>query len=341
MAFNKKPSETGWFYHAPAKVAQGKEPVAVPPPSQIPGLDGHMDYEPEEQKQYIKESDSAYIRLAKQGGRPNLLQIAEPKPRQGPAGYPRCEWYYDEDMTDEKASEQPYQFLLPDYMVHPNEREESGDSGYAPRRLPYGHDTTTVYDREGNHATDKTVRLPEVRQPGYGVRQDREPSNAKQPPVVRTQACKPPAPHLGPANTFKPMPVQQEDERPPMGKLLSNGYLGDWQKDREEWTDKQDKKRLEANRGAPSKPEKHLTEYQESLASKSRPSEPLKPMPRKSSSSSTSSQHRKQKPSETMEKPDIFKLSKFKNVASKTDSHRIQGGSDSAKGRPVVAPIGY
>ena len=58
----------GWFYHAPAR-RQSVDPVLYPPMSQIPGLtedDGSQD---EPVRPLLKDTDSAYIRLAKQGGR--------------------------------------------------------------------------------------------------------------------------------------------------------------------------------------------------------------------------------------------------------------------------------
>jgi len=65
----------GWFYHAPAKMAN-REQVIPPPPSQIPGLSNLPDEGPEENrnKMWIKDTDSPYIKLAKQGGRPDLLR---------------------------------------------------------------------------------------------------------------------------------------------------------------------------------------------------------------------------------------------------------------------------
>ncbi|ELT88726.1 hypothetical protein CAPTEDRAFT_69804, partial [Capitella teleta] len=62
-----------WMYHAPARGTT--EVVGAPPPSQIPCLHGNEDLPPPDmpQKNMIKESDSAYIRLAKMGGREDLL----------------------------------------------------------------------------------------------------------------------------------------------------------------------------------------------------------------------------------------------------------------------------
>ena len=81
--------------------------MGAPPPSQIPLL-SNLPPEPEMPQGFrgmIKESDSAYVRLAKQGGRPDLLQFKDIKPREHKAkGYPRVDWYYLEDNAYENAA---------------------------------------------------------------------------------------------------------------------------------------------------------------------------------------------------------------------------------------------
>lgn len=124
MALNKKKlAEQGWFYHAPAKPKPRTGPVPVPPISQIPIL-GNMAYPPGDDcpQMWFKSTDSDYVRLAKMGGRANLLQMHDPPPKSDkPVGYPRCEWFYDSQYTDPTQStlpQEPYEFMLPDYMVH-------------------------------------------------------------------------------------------------------------------------------------------------------------------------------------------------------------------------------
>lgn len=48
--------------------------------------------------------------------------------------------------------------MLPEYMVH-EEYPQQDDNEYSPPRLPYGYDRTTVYEREGQQVTDKTVKV--------------------------------------------------------------------------------------------------------------------------------------------------------------------------------------
>ena len=58
---------------------QSRPPVAAPALSQIPGLNktsssGKSENE-EPQRQLFRDTDSAYVRLAKQGGRTDLLRM--------------------------------------------------------------------------------------------------------------------------------------------------------------------------------------------------------------------------------------------------------------------------
>ena len=78
-----------------------------PPPSQIPGLSDVSQLPPETPngRIWLRESDSNYIRLAKQGGRPDLLVMRAPEPpSDAPVGYPRCDWYYDGATTSNTAA---------------------------------------------------------------------------------------------------------------------------------------------------------------------------------------------------------------------------------------------
>ena len=73
-------------------------------------------------------------------------------------------------------------------------------------------------------------------------------------------------------------PVARDTEKDCMGKILSFGYLDDWQKDRERWDEKQKKLQEAANK--PSKPEIIHSEYQDSMTSKGlvKAKTPLKPI---------------------------------------------------------------
>lgn len=76
-----------WYYHLPVK--RSDKPVDVPPASQIPGLsdlkeppNGHL---PGPRRYWVKETDSEYVKLAKQGGRPGKQPTRAPgSPLRGP-----------------------------------------------------------------------------------------------------------------------------------------------------------------------------------------------------------------------------------------------------------------
>lgn len=61
-----------WYYHHPGK--RSEKAVDVPPASQIPGLshwaESHDGSALGTRRYWIKETDSEYVKLAKQGGRP-------------------------------------------------------------------------------------------------------------------------------------------------------------------------------------------------------------------------------------------------------------------------------
>ena len=49
------------------------------------------------------------MRLAKEGGRPDLLCTHTPEPpSEEPVGYPRVDWYYDEPAQEPEAHEDEY-----------------------------------------------------------------------------------------------------------------------------------------------------------------------------------------------------------------------------------------
>jgi hypothetical protein len=67
-------------------------------------------------------------------------------------------------------------------MVHEPNEPEADCGKFRPNRLPYAADRTTVYERDGRSATDKTQRLPESRKPGFGVRNENNSGKVKKTP---------------------------------------------------------------------------------------------------------------------------------------------------------------
>eukprot|EP00118_Oscarella_pearsei_P026022 m.309243 g.309243 ORF g.309243 m.309243 type:complete len:292 (+) comp45872_c0_seq1:55-930(+) len=133
-----------WFYHA--SKPKSETPVDAPAPSQIPGLDGVSPDSDDEtiasseglpHERRIFEWDSKYVRLAKAGGRKNLLTYQEPKSQSSePVSYPWPDWV-DYRQTDDIPEEQEFlPAYKPDWAVHiehkPSDEEVAGRFVKAP-----------------------------------------------------------------------------------------------------------------------------------------------------------------------------------------------------------------
>jgi hypothetical protein len=108
---SRKPLDEVWFVHAPLKREKEKLPVVAPPPSNIPYLNGVMDTEEElnanRQHVIFRDTDSKFIRLAKLGGREDLLVHRDFVVPKEPVGYPRTEWWTDMlNENDEKSKQE-------------------------------------------------------------------------------------------------------------------------------------------------------------------------------------------------------------------------------------------
>jgi len=236
MPSTQNPKEVGWFYHAPAKKNADAVPVEYPAPSQIPGIGYHDPslFDKEEVKEVMfKETDSKYIRLAKVGGRKDLLQFNPDrfgKKSEEAVGYNRNEWFYLEDnrMEDQEKKDEEHKewdFLLPEYMVHKGYKPSFEDPENPPSRgsrAPFHTESLKEgerEDREGRSATNKTVKIPEIRKPGYGVRNAKPPAPTKPLPRDNVDVRQKRREKILNAH------VQLEKNDPTnMMKLLSGGY---------------------------------------------------------------------------------------------------------------------
>ncbi|KAM4908077.1 uncharacterized protein C7orf57 homolog [Sylvia borin] len=220
-----------------------KKPEKSPLPSQIPGL-SDLSRAPHEVPQSgyhgkrIKETDSAYLRLAKQGGRPDLLKHYTPVVMtSSPATYAAPDWY--SHCASPADIEKPragfvdlvkHQIFdcrscvpsLPDYMDH---REFMADdnhgNSYETRRGPFDFDTKSVWQREAEDkekAEKKKISLSQVKLPPIS------PKYPSRMPTVSTNK------EFSGANklSFPPMPAQRKSEAINFSKLISNGYGTDW-----------------------------------------------------------------------------------------------------------------
>uniref|UniRef100_A0A8D0FRN8 Uncharacterized protein n=1 Tax=Strix occidentalis caurina TaxID=311401 RepID=A0A8D0FRN8_STROC len=130
----------------------------LPPTSQIPGL-GDLAKGPHEVpsgccRQWIKETESAYYRLAKQGDLRKHYTPATMK--SSPAAYATPDWY-------SHCSSPPNTFVLnyvsssPDYMIHRVfKADDHHGNSYKTRRGPFDFDMKSVWqqDAEDNENTE-------------------------------------------------------------------------------------------------------------------------------------------------------------------------------------------
>lgn len=334
---SQKPSEAGWFYHAPAKKVW-KDPVGAPPPSQIPGLGNIEPLEREVPREMMfRETDTEYIRKAKMGGSKDLLTIRpNPEGKKAPVGYPRSEWFYLEDnaLEDKDKQQEQWQFLLPEYMVHQeygnttaNDRSEEaypqlGDPNTVPmRRAPFATDENMAqFNQDGRAMTDKTARIPEMRRPGFGVRNGKPPPKG---PVAQVPDREKPTSSQvqGQRPRLKYQPMLDDDQEPTsMAKLISNTYDKEWHQRLDKWQGQQNKNREKSQAFVKSEEGPMCSEYHRTYSNHSKSSaNPSKGL--RGAGENGSAKEASAKKEEVKEK-EPFKLSKFKNVPSRINTHQ-------------------
>ncbi|OAF67766.1 hypothetical protein A3Q56_04476 [Intoshia linei] len=117
----------GWMYHS-----ADDQPKTSPLVENNESKESEIIIDMPPKKNYIKDHDSPYIRLAKVGGRKDLLWAKElaKEPERKPVSYPRVDWFYLEDNACEDRQsvikEDRHQPKLPSYMVHEGQ-ENMGD----------------------------------------------------------------------------------------------------------------------------------------------------------------------------------------------------------------------
>ncbi|KAL8601497.1 hypothetical protein ACOMHN_000439 [Nucella lapillus] len=301
---NQKPSEAGWFYHAPAKKVENPEPVGAPPASQIPGLGDIAVLPPEQPREMVfKDTDSKYICLAKMGGRKDLLVI---RPNSGtkkePKGYPRSDWYYLEDNAQQERARQSteheqWKFLLPDYMVHqsmgttlPEDQTTTPRGGAVPMRpAPFATQQHNVHVVDGGKSTRK--KRCEGR-------------------MAKTSPRSTEGYNESSRLTNRQRPSEQE-EPTYMSKLLAYTYEREW---REKHQAEEEKLAKNKKKSLPNK------SYEPSKADAKPPTD-LSARERGRNANANNNQALTDRKTEE-DKKEPFKLSKFKKVPSRLDTRR-------------------
>ncbi|XP_054427259.1 uncharacterized protein C7orf57 homolog [Pteronotus mesoamericanus] len=212
-----------WYYHLP--VRRSEKAVDAPPVSQIPGLSVLRDpphgHTPGTRRCWVKETDSEYVKLAKQGGRPDLLVHLAPEMALGTgtrkgslAAHSLPDWYIHHSKPPTGSQRQVLAACVPDYMVHEEFHPTLADGGYESRRGPFDFDMKTVWQREAEELEKekKKVRLPAI--------------NSKNPSKAGTPLG--PKEPAGSRLSFPPMPGQKTSSPTNFSKLISNGYKDEW-----------------------------------------------------------------------------------------------------------------
>ncbi|XP_051056568.1 uncharacterized protein C7orf57 homolog isoform X2 [Phodopus roborovskii] len=156
-----------WYYHLPVK--RSEKAVGAPPASQIPGLsdlgdspNGNM---PRARRYWIKETDSEYVKLAKQGGRPDLLKHFAPGTRKGsPVAYSLPDWYIHHSKPPTALQREVPVVSIPDYMVYEEFNPDQANGSYESRQGPFDFDMKTVWQREAEELENvkRKVKLPAI-----------------------------------------------------------------------------------------------------------------------------------------------------------------------------------
>ncbi|XP_070120507.1 uncharacterized protein C7orf57 homolog isoform X2 [Equus przewalskii] len=206
-----------WYYHLPVK--RSEKALDVPLASQIPGLSDLRDTDNGHtlgmRRYWIKETDSEYVKLAKQGGRPDLLKHFAPGTRKGsPVTYSLPDWYIHHSKPPTADQRQTPAVSMPDYMVYEEFNPEQANGNYESRRGPFDFDMKTVWQREAEELEKekKKVRLPAI--------------NSKYPSKTGTPLG--PKDPAGSRLSFPPMPGHKTSSPTNFSKLISNGYKDEW-----------------------------------------------------------------------------------------------------------------
>lgn len=302
---NPNISTQDWYYHAPSKrVVQPAKPA--PPASQIPGIGGLPDElaNPEGddrhfRRKWIRDTDSKYIKLAKGGGRKNLLTFRSPQVKaEEPVPYPRVEWF-DHEHPEEEVDESSHEFVvqneeenkekkqgyqvLPEWYVHVHDvpaDDEIVTGSYRSKRPIMGFDNLSKWQRDSKDAKQNpnNVRLPPLKKI-HKVDKRYEELKAAQRIAPQAQGRHARLPKI-------------ENEQVDFKHLMSMGYQRDWLQEQ--------KQKTKEEKGEKKKQQEEVEDKQEKQHNKA---------------------IRKPNNASDGDKP-MFKLSKFERIQPRVESFR-------------------
>lgn len=294
---SQKASGQDWFYHAPI-TKKTEKPEKVLPVSQIPGfgdldnsqVDLHNDIHL--RRKWIRETDSKYVKLAKEGGRKDLFIYREHKPSErGIVQYPRVDWFdhYVENSQNKTEDEKDlsattYKSSFPEWYVHDDAsyRQEIENPSKKKRQI-LAFDDMSYWKREAAEEEKRRTKSTPVKFPSLGNNK-----TVKTTQIVNAQNYD--------ANTTRlPNIVSKQKQDANIGQLLSMHY-------HHEWLDEQAEKR----QARENKKARNIGHEKQILDGD-----------QKSSKRAT-----KDKDSKQNEEKPLFKLTRFANVPARTDNHR-------------------
>uniref|UniRef100_A0A8C8R5I6 Chromosome 7 open reading frame 57 n=1 Tax=Pelusios castaneus TaxID=367368 RepID=A0A8C8R5I6_9SAUR len=237
-----------WYYNVPLKRSDKSvnSEIPIPPPSQIPGLSNLGEQHDEitfgGRRKWIKDTDSEYVKLAKQGGRPDLLKHFTPSTRKtSPVSYAVPDWYAHHSKPPTVDESKAHGSSVPDYMVHEEFKPDQLNGNYETKRGPFDFDMKSIWQRDAEDKENKEKKKENAAQVEVHVGNTKEVKlpaiNPKYPNKISPSTANKEF-HGGNRLYFPPMPGQKNNEPVNFSKLISNGYRDDWIQQRSEWEKK-------------------------------------------------------------------------------------------------------
>ncbi|XP_033879332.2 uncharacterized protein C7orf57-like isoform X3 [Acipenser ruthenus] len=186
---------------------------SVRPSSQIPGLGNCTDTGDEKRahgrRTGVVETDSDYVKLAKQGGQQGLLRHEVNLQSKPNLDYTAPDWFSFESNSQEHQSTQKR--TIPDFMTSEEFQRSPTKGSFQPLDAPFGTDNKTTWEREGDNFTA-----------------DKDKNTTMVQPVSQMENLSLTSENHHLASKFKKTSSQKSDKPVSMQKLLSFGYADDW-----------------------------------------------------------------------------------------------------------------
>ncbi|XP_074841581.1 uncharacterized protein C7orf57 homolog [Carettochelys insculpta] len=324
------PGPEEWYYHVPLKQSDksAKSEIPVPPSSQIPGLSNlgehYNDITFGVRRKWIKDTDSEYVKLAKQGGQPDLLKHFTPSTRKTSAvAYTAPDWYTHHSKPPTADESKAQVSSVPDYMFHEEFKPDQRNSNYEAKRGPFDFDMKSIWQRDAEEKENKEKKKENAVQVEVHVGNTKEVKfpaiNAKYanriPPSIANKEF-----HRGNRLHFPPMPSQKNSEPVNFSKLISNGYRDDWI---QQHNDLENKIQQPLQNNKQPKDSLPSSEYQKKTGKKQKAKKYTLPLKRKTVAK-IKDEPRSESGAEigALPKKPLFRLNMFRNIPARIDSNR-------------------